>query len=53
MSEINPDGICEMCSAREMRLRRVKCLRAWGFISFHILRSRTFHIAAGDISLNL
>ena len=27
-SEINPCGICEMHFVREIRLRRVKCLRA-------------------------
>ena len=27
-NEINPCGICEMRFAREIRLRRVKCLRA-------------------------
>ena len=32
-----------MPCGREIRLRRVKSLRRWGFISFHLMRSGKYH----------
>ena len=32
-----------MPCGREIRLRRVKSLRRWGFISFHLMRSIKYH----------
>ena len=39
-----PHGICEMHFVREIRLRRVKCLRAWvDLFHFTFCTSRKFH----------